>query len=412
MKAEIAAKTEARTGATAQRRTIAIYAVAVFLYWISLYLYLPTLPAYAESKTDSLALVGTALSMYGLWQALVRLPLGIVSDWLGRRKVFILAGFALSGLGAYLVGTAGSINAVIVGRAVTGLAAGTWVPLVVAFSSLFPPEDAVKASSLLTFIGSVGRVLATGVTGTLNQWGQRIWGGGPFAGYPLAYFGAATAAVLAILALLPAREERRPPKQPSFSALGRLITRKDVLLPSLLSTVAQYGNWMATFTYIPLLAAGLGASDVTVSLMLSFNLLVYTASNLGASALSDRVGARTLVYISFVLMAAGLAGAALSSTMVALWAAQMAIGISQGFAYPVLMGLSIRYVDDAQRSSAMGLHQSVYAIGMFAGPWLGGILADGIGLRPMFGVTAGAILVVGLLGSTLMDGRGQREAAA
>ncbi len=413
MRAELVAETTQARANSAQRRTIAIFSVAVFLYWISLYLYLPTLPAYAESKTDSLALVGTALSMYGLWQALVRLPLGIVSDWLGRRKVFILAGFALSGLGAYLVGAAGSIDAVIVGRAVTGLAAGPWVPLVVAFSSLFPPEDAVKASSLLTFIGSVGRVLATGVTGTLNEWGQRLWGNAdPFSGYPLAYYGAAAAAILAIVALLPAREVRRPPKQPSVSSLGRLISRKDVLLPSLLSTVAQYGNWMATFTYIPLLAGELGASDVTVSLMLSFNLLVYTVANLGASALSTRLGSRTLVYVSFVLMGAGLAGAALSTSMVGLWAAQVAIGISQGFAYPVLMGLSIRYVDEAQRSSAMGLHQSVYAIGMFAGPWLGGVLADAIGLRPMFGATAAAILVVGMLGTTLMEGRGERAAAA
>jgi len=176
--------------------------------------------------------------------------------------------------------------------------------------------------------------------------------------------------------------------------------------------VAPFSYWIATFTYIPLLAGELGATDVTVSLMLSFNLLVYTAANLGASTLSSRLGSRMLVYVSFVLMGVGLAGAALSTSMIGLWAAQMAIGISQGFAYPVLMGLSIRYVDEAQRSSAMGLHQSVYAIGMFAGPWLGGILADAMGLRPMFGATAAAILVVGMLGTTLMEGRGDRAAAA
>jgi MFS family permease len=45
----------------------------------------------------------------------------------------------------------------------------------------------------------------------------------------------------------------------------------------------------------------------------------------------------------------------------------------------------------------MGLHQSVYAIGMFAGPWLSGILADAIGIRWMFGVTAVASLALGLL---------------
>ncbi|MEW5956467.1 MAG: hypothetical protein AB1801_02000 [Chloroflexota bacterium] len=57
--------------------TIGFYIAAAFLYWISLYLYVPTLPTYVHSKTDNLALMGTVLSMYGLWQAIIRLPLGI-----------------------------------------------------------------------------------------------------------------------------------------------------------------------------------------------------------------------------------------------------------------------------------------------------------------------------------------------
>jgi len=54
-------------------------------------------------------------------------------------------------------------------------------------------------------------------------------------------------------------------------------------------------------------------------------------------------------------------------------------------------------VDDAERTTAMGLHQAVYASGMFAGPWLSGLLAQATGLRPMFGVTAVGCLTVGIL---------------
>jgi predicted MFS family arabinose efflux permease len=81
---------------------------------------------------------------------------------------------------------------------------------------------------------------------------------------------------------------------------------------------------------------------------------------------------------------------------VVIFAAQFLIAVSQGISYPVLMGMSIRDVADAQRNTAMGLHQSVYAIGMFAGPWLSGLLAAAIGIRPMFGVTAFACLAVGV----------------
>jgi hypothetical protein len=80
-----------------RRLTVALFTIAAFLYWVALYLYVPTLPTYVQSKTHNLALVGTVLSMYGLWQAIIRLPLGIVTDWLGWRKPFILIGLGLAG---------------------------------------------------------------------------------------------------------------------------------------------------------------------------------------------------------------------------------------------------------------------------------------------------------------------------
>jgi len=61
------------------------------------------------------------------------------------------------------------------------------------------------------------------------------------------------------------------------------------------------------------------------------------------------------------------------------------------------MGLSIRHVDETRRTTAMGLHQAIYATGMFGGPALGGVIADAIGIRPMLGVTAGMALVLGVL---------------
>ncbi|MFN2164692.1 MAG: MFS transporter, partial [Anaerolineae bacterium] len=68
-----------------RRLLIGLYILVTFLYWMSLYLYIPTLPTYAQSKSESLALVGTILAQYGLWQAITRLPIGIAADWLGRR---------------------------------------------------------------------------------------------------------------------------------------------------------------------------------------------------------------------------------------------------------------------------------------------------------------------------------------
>ena len=77
-------------GVGRKRRTliIGLFIISAFLYWVSLYLYVPTLPTYIHAKIENLALVGTVLSMYGLWQAVVRLPLGIAVDCIASNIPF------------------------------------------------------------------------------------------------------------------------------------------------------------------------------------------------------------------------------------------------------------------------------------------------------------------------------------
>ncbi|HHX43352.1 MAG TPA: MFS transporter [Chloroflexi bacterium] len=378
--------------AGARRRAITLYTVAVFLYWVTLYLYMPTLAVYVETKTDNLAMVGVVLSMYGLWQALVRLPLGMVADWMGRRKPFIVGGLVLAGVGAIVMPLAPNVEAMIVGRAIVGLSAGTWVPLVVVFTSLFPPEQAVRASTTITTIGTVGRLLATSVTGWLNDLG----------GYSLAFYLAAVAAGLAVLAVLPVPEKRRPPARPSWRALGALIVRRDVLLPTLLAVLSQYVTWATAFGFIAIIADRMGATAVQQSLLLTVNLLAVTVGNLGATTVTQRLGSKALVAASIVLLAAGAAVVAVAPSLAWLFVAHALNGLSHGVSYPVLMGLSIRYVADAERTTAMGLHQAVYAIGMFAGPAISGVLADAMGIPATFGLTAAACLLLGLIGTRML----------
>ncbi|MBM3130688.1 MAG: MFS transporter, partial [Chloroflexi bacterium] len=116
---------------TNRKAAIGLYALAVFFFWGSQYIYLPTLPTYLQSKVIDLSWVGFVLSMYGLWQALVRIPLGIAADWWGRRKPFLIVGLALGAWGAWILGTSNDLIGLTLGRAITGVSTGVWVVLVV-----------------------------------------------------------------------------------------------------------------------------------------------------------------------------------------------------------------------------------------------------------------------------------------
>lgn len=376
-----------------RRIQIVIILVVVFLFWVSLYVYVPTLPVYVEGKVEDLSWVGFILATYGIWQMIVRLPLGIASDRVGRRKPFVLVGLVLSAIGSLVMGNARGETGLAVGRSLSGLAASTWVTLLILFNGMFSSQDAVRATSLLTLVNSVGRTLATGVTGTLNNLG----------GDSLAFTVAAGAGLIAVLAMFLVRENRLPKKNASGKEIFALITRRDVLLPSLLNMVRQYATYGVTFSFIPILASQFGATDVQLSFLASMNIAIGIAGNLFAAVAVKKIGSRKLIFGSIYLMSSAIGLAAVANNLEVIFIAQFLNGLAAGIGYPVLMGSSIEYVSEGERATAMGLHQAVYAIGMSVGPWLGGILADSLGIQPMFAWTTVGYLGLSLVGARMLS---------
>lgn len=365
-----------------------LYGGVALLYWASLYIYVPTLSAYAATLTPDLALIGTILSMFGLWQALSRLPAGIASDWVGWRKPFLVFGLLLCAGGALLMGHAANPQSLLYGRALTGIGAATWVPLTVVFSALYPPEQAVRATTTLTLMSAIARLLATAANAPLNALG----------GYGLAFTVAAALAAAAIALALPAPEQRRPAQTPAPRGLLRLAAREDVLAPAVLNAVGHFALMAVPYGFIALRGQEVGAGSAVISNLTVVHLAAFTPSVLLATALVKRFPLRPLLIASFAAIALGaLCGAGPSVPW--LIAAQVFVALGYGISYPILLGMSIQKVDGRERTTAMGIHQSVYSLGMFAGPWLCGILARSLGLPRMFAVTAAGTLFAGVAGA-------------
>ena len=84
------------------------------------FLMLPMLSLFAEKLPGSTPLLaGLAVGIYGLTQALLQIPFGILSDRIGRKTV-IIAGLSLFAVGSAIVAVSEHIVWVIIGRAVQG----------------------------------------------------------------------------------------------------------------------------------------------------------------------------------------------------------------------------------------------------------------------------------------------------
>ncbi|MBK8970693.1 MAG: MFS transporter [Hahellaceae bacterium] len=84
------------------------------------------------------ALLGFALGVYGLSQALMQVPFGLLSDRIGRKPVIIM-GLVLFALGGLIAGLSTSVYGVILGRFLQG--AGAIASVLMAFLSDLTQED-------------------------------------------------------------------------------------------------------------------------------------------------------------------------------------------------------------------------------------------------------------------------------
>ena len=77
------------------------------------------------------------------------------------------------------------------------------------------------------------------------------------------------------------------------------------------------------------------------------------------------------------------------------------VTLGRGLTQPMLMTLAVQSIPPEERGTAMGIYQAVYALGMFGGPALGGMLGDWIGLSGVF-LSTGLICVIGAVWSGLL----------
>ncbi|MDU1535486.1 MAG: MFS transporter, partial [Neisseria sp.] len=95
------------------------------LRMLGMFLVLPVLSLYAASlpgAENNKTLVGLAMGIYGLTQALLQLPLGIASDKFGRKKT-IYVGLIVFAAGSFLAAAANSLPMLVAARAIQGAGA-------------------------------------------------------------------------------------------------------------------------------------------------------------------------------------------------------------------------------------------------------------------------------------------------
>jgi predicted MFS family arabinose efflux permease len=136
---------------------------------LGLFIVLPIFSLYAQHLSGATPfLIGLAMGVYGLTQALLQIPFGVLSDYYSRKKVIAL-GLIIFAAGSLTAALAHSITMLIIGRALQGTGAvGSATMALVA--DLTREQQRTKAMAIIGITIGFSFYLGMILGPFLNQW--------------------------------------------------------------------------------------------------------------------------------------------------------------------------------------------------------------------------------------------------
>ncbi len=360
------------------------------LRMLGLFLILPVFAVHAKSLPggDNATLVGLALGMYGLTQAFGQIPFGIASDRFGRKPV-IVVGLLLFIIGSLIAAIDTHVIWVVIGRAVQGAGAvSAAVTALIADSTR--DEHRTKAMALVG--ASIGLTYAASLVVS-----PLLYSAVGMSGMFLLVAVLAAAAIGVVLFIVPPA----PPRSPERASFVQVL-REPELMRMNFGVFALHAIQMSMFVVLPsvLVNAGGVPLDEHWKLYLPVVLVSFVLM-LPPIFIGEKTGRMKPVFVSAIalllLVEFGLRAAVAQP--------QLSFGLLVGLLLAFFVAFNIleasqpslvsRLAPTGSRGAALGVYNTMQAIGLFAGGAGGGWLAQRFGGPAVF--TAGCLLTVAWL---------------
>ena len=219
-------------------------ALVFFLRMLPLFIILPILSLTESTYMHATPqLLGLALGIYGLTQAILQIPFGMLSDRWGRKPIIVL-GLIIFGIGSLIAAMADSIYGLLIGRALQG--AGAVAAAIMALAADLTEEK--SRTKIMAFIGiSIGAAFSIAfILGPILY---------EYIGIDGIFFLSTCFSIIAIIVLLtmvpnPAKKNERANK------LSSINVKRVIFNPSLIklniSIFSSHLILMANFVVIPI----------------------------------------------------------------------------------------------------------------------------------------------------------------
>jgi predicted MFS family arabinose efflux permease len=388
--------TQRQTATTAmtalEKRSISGLSLIFALRMLGLFMILPVFSISAHQYSGSTPmLIGLAIGAYGLTQALLQIPFGMLSDRFGRKQIITL-GLLLFAAGSVVAALAESIEMVIIGRLLQG--SGAVAAAVMALTAdLTRDEQRTKAmASIGISIGmSFSIALATGAA--LENW----------IGLSGIFWATALMALLGVVVLhlwvpSPHRRVSHRDIEPVPRQFGKVL-RNPQIMRLVFSIMVLHLLLTTSFFALPLAlqdSAGLDKNQHVMAylpiLLLAFVAMVPFIIIAEKKRKMKPVFLGAIAVLGIAQLGWAIFPTSLALILFCLWLFFTAFNILEASLPSMMSKLSPL----ENKGTAMGIYSSAQFIGAFIGGAMGGVLYQQFGLQGIF-FASSLLIVVWLL---------------
>jgi len=359
-----------------EKRSVSALASVYAMRMLGLFMVMPVFMLLGNDLDGATpALLGFAIGAYGLSQALLQIPFGMLSDRVGRKQM-IYIGLVLFAAGSLLAASTDSVYVVIAGRILQGAGAIASV-LMALLSDLTREEERTKAMATVGI--SIG--LSFSVSLVLGPLIGSVWGlSGIF------YVTAALAAIALVVVhrVVPTPHQHRisADTHPAREMLGKVLSDRRLLRLDF-GIFALHLVLTALFLAFPsILQDSLGLASRShwwfyLSVMVTSFFAMVPFIILGEKKRKMKpvlCGAIALL----MLATAGLASVAVG--LLAAWGLLFFFFMAFNLLEASLPSLISKEAPAASKGTAMGVYSTSQFMGAFLGGALGGVLLEQFGL--------------------------------
>ena len=381
----------------AQERRAGVSLAMIYAFrMLGLFMIMPVFALYTEELSGATPfLMGLALGIYGLTQAVLQIPFGMWSDRIGRKPV-ILIGLLIFAAGSLIAGSAESIEGVILGRAIQG-AGAIAAALMALAADLSREEHRVKMMALIGVSIGASFALSMVLGPMINGW----------IGISGIFYGTAVLALVGIAILFlfvpdPAESHFHRDAEVETQSLGSVLKDSQLLRLDFGILVLHF-VLMCVFLVMPLILHGEYAIEAENHWQIYLPVFALSlVIMLPFIIIAERKHAMKAVFNGAIVSLIGATFIFLNST--SFWFTMVALVIFfAGFNLleASLPSLVTKTAPATQKGTAMGIYSSSQFLGAFAGGSIGGYAHQHWGIAGVF-ITVIVVLAIWLIFAATM----------